>query len=94
MLLAADVLDGDAAVRLGLAQRAGDLDVALAWASEIATFAPLTIQGHKLALNHLEIHLGDDPGVSDAFSRAWASADLQEGIAAFRERRPPVFRGE
>lgn len=94
LLLAAEVLDAGAALRLGLAQRAGGLDDALAWASEIAALAPLTIQGHKLALNRLETHLGDDPTVADAFTRAWASADLQEGIAAFRERRPPVFRGE
>lgn len=94
MLLAAEVLDGDEAVRLGLAQRAGGLDDALAWAEQIAVLAPLTIQGHKLALNALEPDLGDDPAVSAAFSRAWASADLQEGLAAFHERRSPAFRGE
>ena len=56
--------------------------------------APLTIQGHKLALNRLEAEIDDDPAISEAFRRAWASADLREGIAAFHERRPPVFRGE
>jgi enoyl-CoA hydratase len=94
MLIAADVLDGEAAVRLGLAQRAGDLGAALAWADEIAALAPLTIQGHKVALNALESAIGDDPNVRDAFRRAWSSADLREGIAAFHERRPPQFRGE
>jgi enoyl-CoA hydratase len=94
MLLAADVLPGDEAVRLGLAQRSGDLDVALAWALDIAALAPLTIQGHKVALNRLEPDLGSDPAVGDAFKRAWASADLREGLAAFHERRSPVFRGE
>lgn len=94
MLLAAEVLDGDAALRLGLAQRAGDLDAALSWADEIAALAPLTIQGHKIALNRLEPDVGADPAVTAAFTRAWASADLREGIAAFHERRPPVFRGE
>jgi len=94
MLLAADVLDGDDAVRLGLAQRAGGLDDALAWAEQIAALAPLTIQGHKLALNALEADLGNDPAVSAAFSRAWASSDLQEGLRAFHERRSPAFRGE
>ena len=94
MLLAADVVDGDAAVRLGLAQRAGDLDTALTWADEITTLAPLTIQGHKLMLNKLEPELRDDPDVAAAFKRAWGSNDLREGLAAFHERRPPEFRGE
>jgi enoyl-CoA hydratase len=94
MLLAADVLDGDDAVRLGLAQRAGGLDDALAWADEIATLAPLTIQGHKLMLNRLEPDVGQDPDVAAAFKRAWDSADLREGLAAFHERRTPDFRGE
>jgi enoyl-CoA hydratase len=94
MLLAADVLSGDDAVRLGLAQRTGDLEDALAWASEVAALAPLTIQGHKVALNRLEADLGADPTVAAAFKRAWASSDLREGLAAFRERRSPVFRGE
>ena len=94
MLLAAEVLDGHGAVRIGLAQRTGGLDDALAWADEIATLAPLTIQGHKLTLNHLETDTGDDSVVREAFSRAWSSGDLREGIAAFHDRRPPVFRGE
>jgi enoyl-CoA hydratase len=94
MLLAADVLDGEAAVGLGLAQRLGDIDDAIAWADEIALLAPLTIQGHKVALNALEPELSGDPAVTEAFQRAWRSADLQEGLTAFRDRRPPEFRGE
>ncbi|HEY2811986.1 MAG TPA: enoyl-CoA hydratase [Acidimicrobiales bacterium] len=94
MLLAADVVDGETAVHLGFAQRAGDLDVALAWADEIASLAPLTIQGHKLALNRLEAEVGRDADVTAAFQRAWGSADLVEGLTAFRERRSPDFKGE
>jgi len=35
----------------------------------------------------------DDPDVTAAFTRAWESDDLAEGIAAFRQRRAPAFRG-
>ncbi len=94
MLLAADTVSGADALRLGLAQKEGDTAVALAWADEIAAKAPLTIAGHKLMLNALDPVLPVDPAITAAFDRAWASADLVEGKAAFAERRTPVFRGE
>jgi enoyl-CoA hydratase len=93
MLLAAEEIDADSALRLGLAQRAGDLGAAQAWAAEIAALAPLTIAGHKLALNRLEAALADQDDVADAHRRAWASADMAEGMAAFQERRQPRFQG-
>jgi len=89
MLLAASTIDGRRAFDLGMVQRLGDLDDALAWAAEIAALAPLTIAGHKLTLERG----GDDPAVADAFARAWGSADVREGRAAFAERRPPKFTG-
>jgi enoyl-CoA hydratase len=93
MLLAAETLDGDAAFRLGLVQRQGGFDEALAWADRIAELAPLTLAGHKLMLNRLEQPVGSDPDVAAAFSAAWESEDLAEGIAAFGGRRTPTFRG-
>ncbi|HET9443268.1 MAG TPA: enoyl-CoA hydratase [Acidimicrobiales bacterium] len=92
ILLAGDEVDGAAALRLGLAQRAGGVDDAVAWAHHIATLAPLTVSGHKLALNRLEPAPADHD-VDEARRRAWASADLSEGIAAFADRRPPSFEG-
>lgn len=89
MLLAAENVDGESAHRLGMVQRLGDLDDAMAWAAEIALLAPLTIAGHKLTLGHP----AGDPLVAEAFAKAWASADLVEGRAAFHERRPPRFEG-
>lgn len=96
MLLAAEVLSGEAAHRLGLVQRLGDLDASLAWAGKIAELAPLTIQAHKAAL----LGTGGRGGAATAEraeaarDRAWASRDLQEGLAAFRERRTPIFEGQ
>jgi len=93
MLLAAEELDAEAALRLGMAQRAGDLADAQEWAGQIAALAPLTLAGHKLALNHLEVDGSDDVEVARAHQRAWTSADAEEGPAAFREHRTPSFGG-
>ena len=95
MLLGAETCTGEDAERLGFVQRIGGLDDALGWADEIAALAPLTLAGRKLALNRLEMPVGrgDDPEVQAAWAAAWGSADLQEGIAAFRERRRPIFHG-
>jgi enoyl-CoA hydratase len=93
MLLAAETISGRDAYHLGLVQRLGLLDDALAWADDIAALAPLTIAGHKLALNRLEPDLDEDHGFDRAFAQAWESDDLQEGIAAFRESRRAIFHG-
>jgi enoyl-CoA hydratase len=93
MLLAADVVDGGTAHRLGLVQRIGTLDDARAWAHEIAGLAPLTIQAHKAALQQVSTPPAATPGARAARDRAWSSTDLQEGLAAFRDRRPPSFQG-
>jgi enoyl-CoA hydratase len=93
MLLAAVEVAGEAAHRTGLVQRLGTLEDAVAWASSIADLAPLTIAAHKLGLERLS-ERADDPDYAKARLRAWRSSDLEEGLAAFRERRPPRFRGE
>ena len=93
ILMAADVLDGDRAYQLGLVQRQGGFDDAVAWAETIAALAPLTISGHKRGVTLVEAGSGDSPSYAEAFEKAWRSDDLQEGLAAFRERRPPQFRG-
>jgi enoyl-CoA hydratase len=94
ILLAAEVVDGADALRLGLVNREGALPEALEWAAKIAELAPLTIAGHKLMLNRLEPSLDNHADVAAAFDRAWNSADFAEGIDAFRNRRTPSFRGE
>jgi enoyl-CoA hydratase len=94
MLLTAEELPAEAALRLGFAQRAGDLAVAEAWAQQLAALAPLTVAGHKALLNGLELSESNDAAAALAYDRAWSSADSVEGITAFRERRPPRFEGQ
>jgi len=93
LLLACEELDATAALACGLADRAGDLDVAAAWAAQMAELAPLTLAYNKLALHSLP---GAAAGVdlTAAFERCWSSADVAEGQLARAEKRRPVFRGE
>ena len=89
MCLAAETYTGAQAVGFGLVQRLGDLADALAWADTITGLAPLTLAGFKVGLNEAEGLGGWSPTYRAAFERAWASADLAEGLTAFAERRPP-----
>jgi enoyl-CoA hydratase len=95
MLLASEVFTGEEAHRLGMVQRLGGLDDALAWAKSIAALAPLTVQAHKAALSAADGRGGDGAleAAEIARKRAWTSEDLQEGLAAFKERRAPRFQG-
>lgn len=93
MLLAAETYD---AVRLhaaGAVHRLGHLDDALAWAAELAALAPLTIAGHKLALECSAPPPDRHDLVDAARSAAWASADAVEGRSAFLEKRAARFTG-
>lgn len=92
LLLTAEEVDGQRAYDLGFVNRIGSLADAQAWAAKIAALAPLTIAGHKFALNQLEPTLVDD-AVRAALQVPWDSADLAEGRAAFAEKRSPNFLG-
>lgn len=92
VLIGAETLDTDRAFAAGFVHRRGDLDDALGWAEELEALAPLSLAGHKVALEAVDGPAGG-PAVEAAVERAWTSDDLREGIAAFRERRTPHFRG-
>lgn len=93
VLLAADTVDAEAALRTGFAQRAGGLDDAIAWATEIAALAPLSIAGQKLALDRLVGRDVDADDVRLAFDAVWTSEDRLEGVRAFQDKRAPRFQG-
>ncbi len=98
MLLAALTYSGAEAFGFGMVQKLGPVEDTIAWAEELAKLAPLTIAGHKVGLNETERAEGlpvdgATPIYQAVFARAWGSEDLQEGLAAFRERRPADFNG-
>jgi enoyl-CoA hydratase len=90
LMLAAETFDRDTALGTGLADRPGTLDDAVAWAHEIAQFAPLTLEHNKLILNG---STDDDAAIAESFAAVWASADVREGAAARAEKRAPKFEG-
>ena len=98
-LLAGRTVDAEEALHLGLVQYVEHdaLGAAFALAGEIAASAPLTVRGHKRALNLVADAqwLGADARAEIAAleARAFASADLREGMAAFAEKRAPNFHG-
>jgi enoyl-CoA hydratase len=87
------------ATTMGLVQRTAEDPIAAAreLAREIAALAPLTVRGHKRALNLVaaQAALGTAASaeVSALEAAAFASRDLEEGVAAFAEKRTPRFEG-
>lgn len=95
-------IDAAAAERWGLVNEVvpGErlADAALELASEIAGNAPLSLRGNKAAIGAVVAAAGalDDAVAAEleaARRAAFESEDLREGLRAFGERRPPVWRG-
>jgi enoyl-CoA hydratase/carnithine racemase len=97
LLLTGRLIDATAAARLGLVNHVVPAEGLMPWALEtaelIAANSPAAVQAvkrqisatiaeHALTREALEQELGD---------RVRASADFKEGIAAFREKRPPQY---
>lgn len=59
----------------------------------LASRAPLAVQGMKRALNAIARGNPDPEEVDADVLRCMRSADLVEGLAAWKEKRAPVFRG-
>jgi enoyl-CoA hydratase/carnithine racemase len=100
MLLTGDLIDAKEAHRIGLAQSVVPnetlIDEAVELAQRVARNAPIALQLTKhlvrvAASSSLDVGLAYE---NDLFTYCFTTDDSKEGIAAFREKRPPRFRGQ
>ncbi|XP_030209524.1 methylglutaconyl-CoA hydratase, mitochondrial [Gadus morhua] len=104
LIFAARVVDGLEACRLGLVNHSveqnpsGDSAYlrALALAREFNPQGPIAIRMAKLAINQgIEVDLSTGLAIEEAcYSQVIPTKDRLEGLAAFREKRIPNFKGE
>ena len=100
MMFTGDAVDAPTAERIGLINRviaADDLMAeAIAFAHRLAKSAPIALALAKRALNRAyEMNLEEALDYEAQLqSIAGRSADHKEGVAAFVDKRPAVFRGE
>lgn len=99
MLFTGRRYNANEALRVGLATHGADgpaLRTAAHLADSLRGSAPLTIKGAKIVLDAIARNETErrEPAIAEVMDEAMASADYQEGIAAFAAKRTPQFRGE
>jgi enoyl-CoA hydratase len=100
MILTGDFVDAQEAYRIGLVNKVVTreelMEAAKKLAGKIASKAPLAIQCGKEAVNR-SMEVGIYEGLAhESYLHAFtcASEDKKEGVAAFLEKRKPVFKGK
>ena len=97
--LTGDPIDAERAYHFGLVNRLAEpgtaIDVALALAGEITANAPLAVQKTRALMIELA-EADDEVGFrrsNEAMAELFGSEDMGEGLTAFIEKRPPVWKG-
>jgi enoyl-CoA hydratase/carnithine racemase len=93
-------VEAERAERMGLVNEVVDADElddrVLELAAEIAANAPLSLAGNKRILRALRAHTLSpelERELIDLRESCFRSEDFREGVRAFAEKRPPVWRG-
>jgi enoyl-CoA hydratase len=98
MILTAELIDADGLLASGFVHEIlADQHALMARATEIAdrmkTMAPLTIQASLEGLRRLR-NAVPLPNDKDLIKRSYVSADFDEGVRAFLEKRKPEWQGK
>lgn len=97
LFLAAERIDAEEMQRIGFLTHLAEADALPVLTKDLATtlsaMAPLALIGMKKHLNRIARHQLDAQDLKRDLDRVGASRDLQEGRAAWLEKRSPHFEG-
>jgi enoyl-CoA hydratase/carnithine racemase len=95
LILTARKIGADEAYRMGVVDRIGGLQTARELVAQIGKNAPLALKAAKHAIDDgLQLELDAALELEHRFyEQTLQSEDRKEGLKAFAERRPPVYRG-